>query len=112
MSTPDGRLVRKAFLTKYGYAPDLSYPEIIREFRSRYDQAHALRLQNAGVHRVMLVIEGMAEGSLKEAASLEREARRLKVARLSEKSGYGITEIDQLIERFAERLEADWIQKL
>jgi signal recognition particle GTPase len=112
MSTPDGQLVRKAFLTKYGYAPDLSYPEILRQFRSRYDQAHALRLQNAGVHRVMLVIEGMAEGSLNEEATVERENRKRKVARLTEESGYGITEIDQLIERFAERLEVEWIQKV
>jgi len=33
MSIPDGQLIRKAFLTKYGYAPDLTYEEILCEFR-------------------------------------------------------------------------------
>ena len=50
MSTPDGLLVRKAFLTKYGYSPDLTYEEIVREFQRRYDHAQSRRLQNAGPH--------------------------------------------------------------
>jgi hypothetical protein len=111
MSTPDGHLVRTAFLTKYGYLPDLTYPEILREFQQRYDHAQSLRLQNAGLHRIMLVIEGMAEGAAKEEASVEREVRKLKIERLTENSGYGATELDQLVEGFASRLEAEWIQK-
>ena len=43
MSTPDSHLVRKAFLTKYGYPPDLTYSEILCEFHRRYDHAQALR---------------------------------------------------------------------
>jgi hypothetical protein len=111
MSTPDGHVVRAAFLTKYGYPPDLTYPEILREFHMRYDHAQALRLQNAGLHRIMLIIEGMAESAAKEEASLEREVRKLKIERLTENSGYGVTELDQMVEGFAARLEAEWIQK-
>ena len=112
MSTPDGHLVRKAFLTKYGYSPDLSYEEILSEFQGRYDHAQARRLQNAGSHRIMLIIEGMAETAAKEEASRERAARKLKIERLIERSGYGVTEIDQLVEGYAARLEAQWIQKI
>ena len=83
MSIPDGQLIRKAFLTKYGYSPDLTYEEILCEFQKRYDHAQALRLTNGGLHRVMLVIEGMAESSAKEEASLEREVRKLKIERLT-----------------------------
>jgi hypothetical protein len=111
MSIPDGHLVRKAFLTKYGYPPDLTYEELLCEFQKRYDHAQALRLTNGGVHRVMLVIEGMAESSAKEEASLEREARRLKLQGLTAESGYGVTELEQLVEGYAARLEAEWIQK-
>ena len=46
MSTPDGHLIRKAFLTKYGYSPDLTYQEILCEFQRRYDHAQELRLSN------------------------------------------------------------------
>jgi hypothetical protein len=112
MSIPDGHLIRKAFLTKYGYAPDLTYEEILCEFHKRYDHAQALRLTNGGLHRVMLVIEGMAESSAKEEASLEREVRKHKLERLTVESGYGINELDQLAEGFAARLEAQWIQKV
>ena len=70
MSTPDGHLVRKAFLTKYGYSPDLTYDEILCEFQRRYDHAQALRQKNAGLHKIMLIIEGMAESAAKEEASL------------------------------------------
>jgi hypothetical protein len=111
MSTPDGHLVRQAFLTKYGYAPDLTYDEILCEFQRRYDYAQALRLTNGGLHRIMLVIEGMAETSAKDEALLEREVRKLKIAHLTKESGYGATELDQLIEGFATRLEVEWIQK-
>jgi len=111
MSTPDGHLIRTAFLTKYGYSPDLTYDEILDEFQRRYDHAQALRLKNAGLHEIMRVIEGMAESAAKEEASLEREVRKLKIERLTENSGYGVTELDQLVEGFAARLEADWIQK-
>ena len=112
MSIPDGDLVRKAFLTKYGYAPDLTYEEIVRRFQKRYDHAQALRLTTGGVHRIMLVIEGMAESSAKEEASLEREVRKLKLQRLTAESDYGATELDQLIEGYTARLEVEWIQKL
>ena len=112
MSAPDGHLVRKAFLTKYGYSPDLTYDEILSEFHRRYDHAQALRLENAGLHDIMLIIEGMAESSAKEDASLEREVRKLKIERLTKNSGYGATELDQLVEGFAARLEAEWIQKI
>jgi len=112
MSTPDGHLVRKAFLTKYGYSPDLTYDEILCEFQKRYDYAQALRLQNAGAHTIMLIIEGMAESSTKEDAARERETRKLKIGRLTQGSGYGITELDQLIEEFAQRLEVEWIQRM
>jgi hypothetical protein len=112
MSIPDGHLVRKAFLTKYGYPPDLTYEEILCEFQKRYDHAQALRLTNGGVHRVMLVIEGIAENSAKGEASLEREVRKLKLERLTAESGYGATELDQLVEGYAARLEAEWIQKI
>ena len=112
MSTPDGHLIRNAFLTKYGYSPDLSYDEMLCEFQGRYDHAQARRLQNAGSHRIMLIIEGMAESSAKEDASLEREVRKLKIERLTKNSGYGATELDQLVEGFAARLEAEWIQKI
>jgi hypothetical protein len=112
MSTPDGHLVRKAFLTKYGYAPDLTYPEILREFQKRYDHAQALRLQNAGSHTIMLIIEGMAENSAKEDASIEREVRKLKIERLTKESDYGVIELDQLVEGFTQRLEVEWIQKM
>jgi signal recognition particle GTPase len=111
MSSPDGHLVRKAFLTKYGYAPDLTYEEILCEFQRRYDHAQALRQENAGLHRTMLIIEGIAEGAAKEEASREREVRKLSIQRLTEGSGYGVTELEQLVEGFAERLEAEWIQK-
>jgi hypothetical protein len=112
MSIPDGHLVRTAFLTKYGYSPELTYGEILCEFQRRYDQAQALRHQNAGLHRIMLIIEGMAESATKEEASLERKARRNKIERLTENSSYGATELDQLAEGFATRLEAEWIQKI
>jgi hypothetical protein len=112
MSTPDGHLVRKAFLTKYGYPPDLTYDELLREFQSRYDHAHALRLQNAGSHQIMLIIEGIAEGSAKAEASLERQVRKLKIERLTKESDYGLTELEQLVEGFAQRLEVEWIQKI
>jgi hypothetical protein len=111
MSTPDSHLIRAAFLTKYGYPPDLTYGEILCEFHRRYDHAQALRHQNAGLHRIMLIIEGMAQGAAKEDAALEREVRKLKMERLTENSGYGVTELDQLVEGFAARLEAEWIQK-
>jgi hypothetical protein len=111
MSTPDSHLVRKAFLTKYGYPPDLSYDEILCEFHRRYDQAQALRYENAGLHRIMLIIEGIAESAAKEEASLEREVRKLKMERLTKNSGYGASELDQMVEGFAARLEAGWIQK-
>ena len=110
MSTPDGHLIRTAFLTKYGYSPDLTYDEILYEFQRRYDYAQALRLKNAGLHKIMLIIEGMAESTAKEEASGEREVRKLKIERLTENSGYGVTELDQLVEGFAARLEAEWIQ--
>ena len=112
MSIPDGLLIRKAFLTKYGYAPDLTYEEIVSEFEKRYDRAQALRLTNCGLHRSMLVIEGMGESSANEEASFERQVRKLKIERLTVDSGYGITELDQLVEGFAARLEAEWIQKI
>ena len=112
MSSPDGHLVRKAFLTKYGYAPDLTYEEILFEFQRRYDHAQALRQENAGLHSMMLIIEGMSESSAKEEASLERAVRKLKIERLTENSGYGATELDQMVEGFAARLEAEWIQKI
>ena len=112
MSTPDAHLVRKAFLTKYGYSPDLSYDEMLCEFQGRYDHAQARRLKNAGAHSIMLIIEGMAETAAKEDASRERAARKQKIERLIERSGYGVTEIDQLVEGYAARLEAEWIQKV
>jgi hypothetical protein len=112
MNTPDGHLIRTAFLTKYGYSPDLSYPEILSEFQNRYDHAQALRLQNAGSHRIMLIIEGIAESATKEEASLERAVRKNKIERLTQNSSYGATELDQLAEGFATRLEAEWIQKV
>jgi hypothetical protein len=112
MSVPDGRLIRTAFLTKYGYSPDLTYDEILCEFQKRYDQAQALRLENAGLHRIMLVIEGMAENTAKEEASGEREVRKHKIERLTEQGGYGITELDQLVEGYAARLEVEWIQRM
>jgi len=111
MSAPDGHLVRKAFLTKYGYSPDLTYDEILCEFLRRYDHAQALRQKNAGLHKIMLIIEGMAQNAAKEDASRERRVRKLKIERLSEESGYGATELDQLVEGFAARLEVEWIQK-
>jgi len=112
MNTPDGHLVRTAFLTKYGYSTDLTYPQILREFQKRYDYAQALRLQNAGAQTIMLVIEGMAETAAKEEASAEREVRRRQIERLSEASDYGLTELDQMIEVFAQRLEVEWIQSI
>jgi hypothetical protein len=112
MSTPDGHLIRNAFLTKYGYSPDLSYDEIVCEFHRRYDHAQARRLQNAGTRRIMLIIEGIAENAPKEEASLEREVRKLKIERLTERSGYGATELDQLVEGYAARLEAEWIRRM
>jgi hypothetical protein len=112
MSIPDGHLVRKAFLTKYGYPPDLTYEEIVSEFQKRYDHAQALRLTEGGLHRGMLVIEGIAESSAKEAASLEREARHRKMEGLSAETGYGTTELEQMVEGYASRLETVWIQKL
>ena len=60
----------------------------------------------------MLIIEGMAETSAKEAASLEREVRKSKIDRLTQESGYGAIEIDQLVEGFAQRLEVEWIQRI
>jgi hypothetical protein len=111
MSTPDGQLIRKAFLTKYGYSPDLTYGEIVCEFQKRYDHAQARRLQNAGSHKIMLIIEGIAENSAKEEASLEREVRKVKIDRMTRESGYGAMEIDQLVEGYAERLEVEWIQR-
>ena len=112
MSAPDGHLVRKAFLTKYGYSPDLTYNEILGEFHRRYDHAQALRQENAGLHDIMLVIEGMAKNAAKEDASRERRVRKLKIKRLSEENGYGATELDLLVEGFAARLEVEWIQRM
>jgi hypothetical protein len=111
MSTPDGHLIRQAFLTKYGYSPDLTYQEILREFQRRYDLAQELRQQHAGVHKVMLVIEGMDEGTAHEAALGERELRKFKMEGLLVVSGCGITELDQLVEGYAARLEVEWIQQ-
>ena len=111
MSSPDGHLVRKAFLTKYGYAPDLTYEEILCEFQRRYDQAQALHKENAGLHRIMLIIEGIAQSAAKQEARQEREVRKLKIERMTEGSGYGATELDQLVEGFAARLEVEWIQR-
>jgi signal recognition particle GTPase len=111
MSSPDGHLVRKAFLTKYGYAPGLTYDEILSEFQRRYDHAQALRPENVGLHRIMLIIEGMAEGATKEEASREFEVRKRKIERLTEGSGYGVAEPEQLLEEFAARLEVEWIQR-
>jgi len=112
MSAPDGHLIRTAFLTKYGYSPDLTYDEILCEFQRRYDHAQALRLKNAGLYKIMLIIEGMAECTAKEEASGEREVRKLKIERLTRESGYGVTELDQLVEGYAARLEVEWIQKM
>ena len=112
MSTSDGHLVRKAFLTKYGYSPDLTYDEIVCEFQRRYDHAQARRSENAESHQIMLIIEGMSEASAKEDASLERELRKRKIERLTQESGYGVTEIDQLVEGYAARLEVLWIQRI
>jgi hypothetical protein len=112
MTDHGGHLVRKAFLTKYGYSPDLTYDEILCEFQKRYDQAQALRQKNAGLHRIMLIIEGMAEGTAKDAASGERDVRKHKIERLLEESGYGVTELDQLVEGYAARLEVEWIQRM
>ena len=108
----DGHLVRKAFLTKYGYSPDLTYDQILCEFQKRYDRAQVLRRENAGLHRIMLIIEGMAEGTAKEAASGERQVRKHKIERLLEETGYGVTELDQLVEGYAARLEVEWIQQM
>jgi hypothetical protein len=112
MSTPDGHLVRKAFLMKYGYSPDLTYEEILSEFQKRYDHAQALRLQNASSHKIMLIIEGISESPVKEEASLERQVRKIEIERLAQESDYGITELDQMVEGFAQRLEVEWIQKM
>jgi hypothetical protein len=112
MSGSDGHLVRKAFLTKYGYSPELTYDEILREFRKRYDRAQALRNENAGLHRIMLIIEGMAEDAAEEDVAREREIRRLKIECLTEESGYGAAELDLLVEGFAARLEVEWIQRM
>jgi hypothetical protein len=60
----------------------------------------------------MLVIEGMAESAATEEASLEREVRKLKIESLTAKSGYGATELDQLVEGYAARLEVEWIQQV
>ena len=59
-----------------------------------------------------VVIEGMAEDAAKEEASQERNVRRLKIERLNKESGYGATELDQLVEGYAERLEVEWIQRM
>ena len=72
----------------------------------------SLRLQNAGSHKIMLIIEGISASSAKEEALLEREVRKLKIERLTKESDYGITELDQLVEEFAQRLEVEWIQKI
>src|SRR6476620_8172463 len=112
MSFSDGHLIRKAFLTKYGYAQDLTYAEILREFRNRYDQAQLLRQQNAGSDRIMLLIEGMADGSAREEALRERAARKRQVELLTLESGYGATELDQFVEIFAERLEVERIHTI
>ena len=112
MSIPDAHLVRTAFLTKYGYSPDLTYDEILCEFHRRYDRAQTLRQENAGLHRIMLIIEGMAESTAKEEVAHEREVRKLRLRGLTEKSGYGVTELDQMVEGYAARLEAEWIQRM
>ena len=112
MTSPDGHLVRRAFLTKYGYSPDLTYDEILSEFHRRYDHAQLLRQENAGLHKIMLIIEGMAQNAAKEDASRERRVRKLKIAHLSEQNGYGATELDLLVEGFAARLEVEWIQRM
>jgi len=109
MSNADVHLVRKAFLINYGYSPDLSHHAMMCEFLRRYDQAHALHRKNAGFHRVMLVIEGMAETLSDKEASSERELRKLKIERLSDESGYSPIELDLLAEEFVARLEAEWI---
>ena len=81
-------------------------------FSSGNDLAQSMRLQNAGPHLVMLIIEGMPQGSVQEEASREHDLRRLKIECLTRDSGYGITELDQLVEGFAQRLETQWIQKI
>ena len=111
MNTPDGHLIRQAFLTKYGYSANLTYDEILCEFQRRYDLAQALRRKNASLHKIMLTIEGMAEDTAMEEASGEREVRKLEIERLTKENGYGITELDQLVEGYAARLEVEWIQK-
>jgi hypothetical protein len=71
-----------------------------------------LRLGNAGSHRIVLMIVGMAESAATEEASLEREIRKLKIERVTKESGYGATELGQLVDVFAERLEVEWIQRM
>jgi hypothetical protein len=112
MSTPEGHLIRQAFLTKYGYAQDLTYDQLLGEFQKRYDQAQALLQENAGLHRIMLTIEGIAATAANEEASRERAVRKFKIERLTAESGYGATELDQLAEGFAARLEAEWVHKI
>ena len=85
---------------------------VLCEFHRRYDRAQTLRQENAGLHRIMLIIEGMAESTAKEEVAHEREVRKLRLRGLTEKSGYGVTELDQMVEGYAARLEAEWIQRI
>lgn len=112
MSIPDGHLVRKAFLTQYGYAPDLTFEELVCEFQKRYDHAQALRLTQGGLRQVMLVIEGIPENSAREEILRERKTRKQRMEGLTAESGYGTAELNQLVEVYASRLEAEWIRKL
>ena len=99
-------------MIKYGYSPDLSYDEICGEFRRRYDQAQLLQQQEAGFHRLLLLIEGMPEHTSEVEASGQRAQRNVLMQRLCEESSFGATELDILAEQYAARLEADWIRQV
>jgi hypothetical protein len=112
MICSDANLIRKAFAIKYGYATDLTYDELVREFRLRYDHAQILRQQEAGLLFLLQVIEGMPEGVTEIAAVEERELRSLRIRRLSEESSYGPAELVLLAEELAARLEVEWIRSV
>jgi hypothetical protein len=112
MICSDGNLIRMVFVIKYGYATDLTYDELVGEFQRRYDHAQILRRQEAGLLRLLHVIEGMPESASELEAANEREYRHARIRRLCEESSYGPAELVMLAEEFAARLEAEWIRSV
>jgi hypothetical protein len=110
MTNPAPQLSRAAFLIKYGYDPDLAPEQISEQFRRRYDYAGELRRENASLHRILMVIEGMPEDATEEDAFWVRVIRKHELEILCTRHGVSLIEGDMLAEEYIARLEMLWIE--